>query len=221
MIEAVLFDMDGLMFNTEVMFKKFFKEQLDRYGVPAPLSVIEAMIGCDSRKVAIFEREYPGITEVMSYCQKHRIEYFYSMYQKPGSANMPGLKELISYLDENEIPYAIASSSAPEDIRRMVEHAGFPISYQILVSSKEGIPSKPAPDIFLEAARRLGKEPENCLVLEDSKNGILAAAAAKMHSIFVPDQIVPDQEMKEAIQTTCNSLKDVIPYLEKNRHMVE
>ena len=78
----------------------------------------------------------------------------------------------------------------------------------------------PAPDIFLETAKRLNVDPKNCLVLEDSKNGIIAAAGAHMHSIFVPDQIVPDEEMKPYIQTTCQSLKDVIAYLENQPAMV-
>lgn len=220
MIEAVIFDMDGLMFNTEVMFKKQFREALDRNNIPAPDSVVEAMIGCDSRRIQIFEQEYPGITETMSFCQKHRVEYFFDMFKEPGSANMPGLQELITYLDTKQIPYAIASSSAPEDIRRFVEYAGFKISYKVLTSSKEGLPSKPAPDIFLETANRLCVKPENCLVLEDSKNGIIAAADAHMHSIFVPDQVVPDEEMKSYIQTTCKSLRDVIPYLENHRAMI-
>ncbi len=220
MIKAVIFDMDGLMFNTEAMFKILFREVLDQNHILAPESIVEAMIGCDSRRVQIFEQEYPGITETMAYCQKHRMEYFFSMFKEPGSANMPGLQELIAYLDQQKIPYAIASSSAPEDIRRMVEHAGFKISYKVLTSSKEGIPSKPAPDIFLETAKRLNVDPKNCLVLEDSKNGIIAAAGAHMHSIFVPDQIVPDEEMKPYIQTTCQSLKDVIPYLENQPAMV-
>ena len=193
MIKAVIFDMDGLMFNTEVMIKKQFREALDFNHIDAPDSVIEEMIGCDS---------------------------IFDFFKEPGSANMPGLQELIEYLDQKKIPYGIASSSYPEDIRRFVEYAGFKISYKTLTSSKEGMPSKPAPDIFLEAARRLQERPEDCLVLEDSKNGIIAASSAGMRSIFVPDQIVPDEEMKKYIQTTCKSLKDVIPYLENQVHMV-
>ena len=100
---------------------------------------------------------------------------------------MPGLQELIAYLDQQKIPYAIASSSAPEDIRRMVEHAGFKISYKVLTSSKEGIPSKPAPDIFLAAAKALGVPAEECLVLEDSPNGLRAARAAGCKAVVVPD----------------------------------
>lgn len=214
-IDAVIFDMDGLMFDTESMFKKQFRQALDLYKIQAPDSIVESMIGCDSRKVQMFEREYPGIMEAMAYCQNHRMEYFFDYFKTPGSANKEGLRELVEYLDEKEIPYGIASSSRVEDIQRMVRYAGFKISYKVLTSSKEGIPSKPAPDIFLETAHRLNVKPENCLVLEDSKYGIMAAADARMHSIFIPDQIIPDEQMKTYIQTTCKSLKDVIDYLEK------
>ena len=214
MIKAVIFDMDGLMFNTEAMFKILFREVLDQNHIPAPESVVEAMIGCDSRRVQIFEQEYPGITETMAYCQKHRMEYFFSMFKEPGSANMPGLQELIAYLDQQKIPYAIASSSAPEDIRRMVEHAGFKISYKVLTSSKEGIPSKPAPDIFLAAAKALGVPAEECLVLEDSPNGLRAARAAGCKAVVVPDipPIPPESEGLWAARAA--TLADVIPLLE-------
>jgi len=82
-----------------------------------------------------------------------------------------------------------------------------------IVSGKEGFPSKPAPDIFLATAKRMGYKPEECLVLEDSKHGITAAYKAGMKSIFIQDQIVPDEE--KYIQETRNNLSEVIDYLER------
>ena len=81
-----------------------------------------------------------------------------------------------------------------------------------IVSGKEGFPSKPAPDIFLATAKRMGYKPEECLVLEDSKHGITAAYKAGMKSIFIQDQIAPDEEMKQYIQESRNDLSD---YLER------
>lgn len=214
MIKAVIFDMDGLMFNTEVMFKKQFRQALDKADIHCPDSVIERMIGCDSREVAEFETVYPGIIDVMAYCQKTRADYFFTFFKNPGDANMPGLKDLIEYLETKKIPYAIASSSYKGDILKFLDHAGFVLHPKEIVSGKEGFPSKPAPDIFLATAKRLGFAPEECLVLEDSKHGITAAYRAGMKSIFIPDQIIPDDEMKQYIQTTCKSLKEVIYYLE-------
>ena len=182
MIKAVIFDMDGLMFNTEKMFKDEFKEKAKELGVSCPDYFPEPLIGCDSRKVALYEEMYPGVTQVM---------------------------------EENKIPYAVASSSHPQAIKKFLSHAGFVLSPNVIVSSKEGYKSKLAPDVFLAAAERLGVEPENCLVLEDSKHGIMAAANAKMHSIFIQDQIAPDDEMKEYIQESCADLNGVIDYLKR------
>lgn len=214
MIKAVIFDMDGLMFNTEIMFKKQFRQNLDNANINCPDSVIERMIGCDSREIIEFEKTYPGISDVMTYCQKTRVDFFFDFFKNPGDANMPGLYELIQYLESTDIPYAIASSSFKEDILKFLGYAGFEIHPREIVSGKEGFPSKPAPDIFLATASRLGFEPSECLVLEDSKHGITAAFKAGMKSIFIPDQIVPDDEMKQYIQETRKDLNEVIEYLQ-------
>ena len=215
-IKAVIFDMDGLMFNTEKMFKDEFKEKAKELGVSCPDSFPEPLIGCDSRKVAEFEMMYPGVTRVMEKIQEERADYFFTYFKEPGSANMVGLQNLIEYIEENKIPYAVASSSHPQDIKKFLSHAGFVLSPNVIVSSKEGYKSKPAPDVFLAAAERLDVKPENCLVLEDSKHGIMVAPAnAKMHSIFIQDQIAPDDEMKEYIQESCKDLNEVIDYLKR------
>lgn len=216
MIKAVIFDMDGLMFNTEIMFKKQFRQALDKVDIHCPDSVIERMIGCDSREIIEFENTYPGISDVMSYCQKTRVNFFFEFFKNPGDANMPGLYELIQYLEKKPMDYAIASSSAKEDILKFINYAGFELHPKQIVSGKEGFPSKPAPDIFLATAKRMGYKPEECLVLEDSKHGITAAYKAGMKSIFIPDQIKPDEEMKKYIQETRNNLSEVIEYLERN-----
>ena len=141
----------------------------------------------------------------MEEIQEERADYFFTYFKEPGSANMVGLQNLIEYIEENKIPYAVASSSHPQDIKKFLSHAGFVLSPNVIVSSKEGYKSKPAPDVFLAAAKRLGMEPENCLVLEDSK----------MHSIFIQDQIAPDDEMKEYIQESCTDLNEVNDYLKR------
>ena len=78
--------------------------------------------------------------------------------------------------------------------------------------------AKPNPEIFLRGAEEVGVKPENCLVLEDTKQGILAAKRAGMHSCFIPDTIVPDEEMQAAIELQCDSLLDVIDLLEESRN---
>lgn len=214
MMQAVILDMDGLMYNTEVMFLETFPELCKKRGIDFSKEKVKQLIGCDSRRVAMFEEEYPGIIDAMQQLQNERIEVFHSFFKEPGSANKKGLKELITYMEGHHIPYAIASSSSPEAIQSFNAHAGFAFTPTAVVSSKmENIPSKPDPAIFLRAAELLKAEPQNCLVLEDGKYGILAAKRAGMRSVFIKDQVEPDEEMKAAIDLECKSLDEVIPLL--------
>lgn len=216
MIEAVIFDMDGLMYNTETLFKPALQQTAKTFGVEVPDYVCTQMIGCDSRIVSKFEDHYPGITKAMEHFQKLRIDIFLKMYPEKGSLDMKGLKELTDYLNEHHIPYAIASSSKVEDILRLNAHSLCDLRPSQIVSSKEpGIPSKPDPTIFKTAAQRMGIKIENCVVLEDSKYGIIAGRRAGAQTIFIPDQIEQDRQMYPYIQTKVHSLLDVIPILEK------
>lgn len=216
MIEAVIFDMDGLMFDTESTFFVGFKQVCLEHGISITDEIIYSMIGCDSRMISQYEKQYPGISEAMKDFQARRLEIFFEMYPEPGSGNMEGLEELIAYLNEAGIVYAIASSSHPKDIKRLVQHANCEIQPTEIVSSKEdGIASKPAPDVFLEAAKRLNIAPEKCLVLEDSKNGVMATRRAGMLSIYIPDKVYPDRQMYPYIHTTCDNLGDVIDFIER------
>lgn len=218
MIKAVIFDMDGLMFDTETMLIDVLQDIAQRRGLNVPISVIEQLIGCDSRKVNLFEKEYPGFISCMDEFQEKRMDYFFEYFKEPGSANKKGLKELVQYLDSIHMPYAIASSSQTKDIIRMVNHAGFDIHPQAIISSKDGIASKPSPDIFLVTAKQLHVKPISTLVLEDSKYGIMAAKRAHIKSIFIPDKIQPDEEMMTYLQETRSSLLDVIDYIKKEQN---
>lgn len=178
---------------------------------------VSQLIGCDSRTVQKFEDAYPGIIACMDHFQKVRLDIFMRMFPNPKDGCKPGLKALIRYLNQKKIPYAIASSSMRKDIERLIAYAHCDIHPREIVSSKEtGIPSKPDPMIFKEAAKRLGKAPEQCLVLEDSKFGIMAGRRAGCQTIFIPDRIEQDRQMYPYIQLRMHTLHDVIDYLEKN-----
>ncbi len=214
MIEAVIFDMDGLMYNTETIFKPAFQKVAKEFNVDVPDSICHQMIGCDSRRVKLFEEHYPGITQAMEKFQRVRLDVFLDMFPEKGALDMEGLRELIDYLNEEKIPYAIASSSKVEDIQRLNRHSLANLHPEQIVSSKEkGIPSKPDPTIFKTAAERLGKKPENCLVLEDSKYGIMAGRRAGCHTVFIPDQVEQDRQMYPYVQNKAKNLKEVITLL--------
>ena len=218
MIEAVIFDMDGLMFDTERMIIDWFEMLKEKYQLSIPKEVTYQLIGTDSSIVKRLNQQYPGLETVMDDYQSHRMEYTWMHFKKPGDANKKGLKELVEYLNEKKIPFAVASSSKKEHIQEMIDKAGFELKPNVVVSSKEGnMPGKPAPDIFLKAADMMGIPAENCLVLEDSKYGIMAAHNAGMKSVFIQDQIIPDDQMKQYIQMECDSLLDVINILKEDK----
>ncbi len=215
MINAVIFDMDGLMFDTETMFIDLVEMLKGKYGLSIPKEVTYQMIGTDSSIARRLNEMYPGLETVVQDYQSNRMEYTRQYFKESGSANKKGLQDLVEYLEEKQIPFAVASSSKKEHIQEMINQAGFDLKPYVVVSSKEGnIPGKPAPDIFLKAAEMMNIKPEHCLVLEDSKYGIMAAYNAGMKSVFIQDKIVPDEEMKQYIQIECDSLMDVIHVLE-------
>lgn len=221
MIEAVIFDMDGLMYNTEKIFKPVFQKVAKGYGIDVPDYVCQRMIGCDSRTVEQFEDRFPGIGKAMAQFQKERLDLFLAMYPEKGALDMPGLRELMDYLNQVKMPYAIASSSMVEDIKRLNAHSLAHIYPQEIISSKEnGIPSKPDPTIFKVAAKRLGKKPEQCLVLEDSKYGIMAGRRAGAKTVFIPDVVQQDRELYPYIQNKVDSLLDVIPLLKNPKSIL-
>ncbi|WP_294730408.1 HAD family phosphatase [uncultured Faecalibaculum sp.] len=217
-IRGVIFDMDGLMFDTETMFLKVLPEIGMANGYDIPPAAARAMMGCDSRKAVELEDQYPGLNHCLNEeYTPNRLKYFYEMFPAPGSADEPGLCELTEYLEEQNIPYAVASSSTRSDIMAFLAHAGRQLHPACILSGKEGFRSKPNPDIFLAAAMELGIDPAQALVLEDSAHGVKAARDGGFPCIWIPDVVEPDEEMRRNIQMELPTLADVKEWLEQAR----
>ena len=139
------------------------------------------------------------------------------VFRTQGVPAKPGLFELMNYLGGWHIPCAVASSSPLELIHLHLGHLGLEGAYQAIVSGRDsGIAhSKPAPDIFLEAARQLGVEPERTLVLEDSYSGVKAGAAGHFITIMVPDLSPVTDEMRGTASYICQDLAEVADLLDQ------
>lgn len=140
--------------------------------------------------------------------------YYDKRFAVAGSANKYGLKEIHDYLKKNGYKICIASSSRLAYIQKLVANCGFDFQADLILSSKGFCQSKPAPDIFLACAKKMGVKPENCLVLEDSKNGIRAAYNANMRRVWIPDQVPFNEEDMKYVDLQCENLKEVIDILE-------
>jgi HAD superfamily hydrolase (TIGR01509 family) len=215
-VQAVVFDMDGLLVDTESMFRDVMMETSRRRGVHLPVEVFLRMVGLQheaSRAVAMahfgedFDYE-PWIADAWEMAHARTAV---------GVAVKEGVVELLDYLDAAGVPRAVATSSGHPTVTRTLGPAGLLSRFQTIVAAGDYARGKPNPDPFLTAAARLGVDPTACLALEDSHNGVRAAHAAGMMTIMVPDLLEATQEMRALCVAVSETLHEVRALLEAQR----
>lgn len=216
-IQAVLFDCDGLMFETEIVSQLMWKNLMDRYGVKLPPDFFLKITGASRNDSDAYMRSIPGLEEHLPEIYQRRFDLSFWGHIQNDCLNKKGLLELVSYLETHKYKIAICSSSSVDYVKALLSTVSKPISYDALIGGNQVSHAKPDPEIFLKGAAAVSVSPEHCLVLEDSKQGILAAMRAGMHRCFIPDTIVPDEEMKEAMEFQCSDLSQVIDLLKQSR----
>lgn len=188
-IEAVLFDLDGTLIDSEPVYVDSNREFLARYGVHYDRERSESFVGRGtSEMLKDLEAMHPeSPLSALPLAEKTRmIDEAYMAYAPGRVKAFPGVEALARRLRDRGVPIAIASGSSPGVIRLMVESCGFEGLFGAVVAAAEVPRGKPAPDVFLEAASRLGVDPSRCLVLEDSEFGVQAALAAGMACVALP-----------------------------------
>lgn len=213
-IKAVIFDCDGLMFNTERYSIQVWKDEAEKAGISLPSDFFDRITGSGGEKTLAYI-ESCGLKDILPIIHNKRFDLDYLGSVPKDSMNMKGLIEIFTYLNQKGYRIAIASSSPDVYVQTLLSRVSVPLHYDALVGGNRVRNSKPNPEIFLLAAEALHTRPEECLVLEDSKAGILAAKNAGMRSVFIEDTVHPDEEMKEAIDLQADSLLGVIDLLEK------
>ena len=193
MINGVIFDMDGLMFDTERMWATFWEPALAALGLEYKEGLAEAERGTAGETSRNIVRQFYGedcdANAIIDSLHRVADEEF----RKP-VPKKPGLDELLAWLDANHIPMAVASSSRVHVIEGNLNNWGLTHYFKALVSGQQVKHSKPDPEIFLLAAEKLGTDPARTLVLEDSYNGVRAGAAGGFVTVMVPDLLPADDE---------------------------
>jgi HAD superfamily hydrolase (TIGR01509 family) len=204
--DAVIFDMDGLMLDSERIYRAAWQRAAADLGYPMSDALYELSIGrtIADGQALVAEALGPGFP--LSAFQRRWTGYWREL-QAAGIPPKPGLPELLRALDAARIRRAVATSTLREEALRTLGNlaAGF----HALVTGEEAPLGKPAPDIFLLAARRLGIAPARCLVLEDSEPGVRAAHAAGSAVILVPDLKLPSPEVAALAWQVLSSLHEV------------
>lgn len=204
---AVVFDMDGLLFDTEKLYQKAIAAAAAEGGHDLR-SVSRQMIGrpiAQSRELLI--RIYGPVFPV--------DDFFDSMFRHfdlLAAAHLPlkpGVVELLDALDTLELPSAIATSSAHNRVLDHLTAHNLDGRFQTVVGHGDYAASKPAPDSYLLAAKRLGVDPRSCLALEDSHNGVRSASSAGMMTVMVPDLIEPTEEIRSLYNFVARDLHEV------------
>ncbi len=216
MIKTVIFDMDGLMFDTERLTSNAWLEIGKRHGIPITEALMNRMRGLPlDGCIRIFKE---GLGEDFDYwtLRKERVVYVDQWIQEHGMPIKPGLTELLEWLKVHGYQIALATSTYQASADRLLDIAGVSPYYTCRVYGDMVAHGKPAPDIFLRTAQAASTPPEDCLVLEDSYAGVEAAWKAKMTVIMVPDMLPATEREYARIAMCADTLRDVIPFLEKD-----
>ena len=208
-VKGVLFDMDGVILDTEKLYTRFWCEAAQALGFPM---THEMALGMRSLSHEVGERQlkaYLGDSVDYQQVRSKRIELMTAFIKENGVELKPGIHELLEFLNEKGLKKAVATSSPLDRTKEYLSQVGLVDAFDELVSGHMVEHGKPAPDIYLYAASKLGLKPEECVVLEDSPTGLLAAVRAGCIPVMVPDQDQPDEEVKSRIYAVVENLHTV------------
>jgi HAD superfamily hydrolase (TIGR01509 family) len=194
-VEAALFDMDGLLLDTEAIYIEAMQAAAQELGREMSLEFCHSMIGVPSHECNLMIEAYYGegfsLTEFREHFSVHRRRLM-----EGGIPVKPGVVELLDFLAGHGLPLAVATSAGRATAQHQLGHAGLLGRFTALATRDDVERAKPHPDVYLEAARRLGVAPERCLAFEDSNIGLEAAHAAGAMAFMVPDLLQPLPETR-------------------------
>ncbi|MDO4808303.1 MAG: HAD family phosphatase [Coriobacteriales bacterium] len=207
MIQGAIFDMDGLMFDTEPIWTRTWAPVLATIGVEYPHGLADAVRGTSGKSMeAVINRFLPNVDA--AYVREKAYEHVHQELEK-GVPKKPGLDELLAYLASKDIPMAVASSSSLEAIKKNLANGGVSEYFGELFTGVGMAHPKPEPDIFLNTAAAMGVDPAHTLVFEDSLSGVRAGTAGGFITIMVPDMVAPDDFAREHAACICKDLLEV------------
>lgn len=210
---GVLFDMDGLVVDTEKLYSRFWREACAFYGYTMTYEQSLKMRGLGGQAGEHMLHTFFGPDADYMQLRNKRIELMDAFVDEHGVELKPGIFELMDALDAKGIPAAITSSSPIPRIRKFLAPYGLDSRFAALCSGRDVPKGKPAPDIYLAGARALNLPPEHCLALEDAPAGIESAYRAGCLPLMIPDLDPPGEETAAMLYAMANSLTDVISIL--------
>jgi HAD superfamily hydrolase (TIGR01509 family) len=210
---AVIFDMDGLMLDTETIYQRAWQQAANEMGYHIEDSLFLQLVGRRTQDCEVLILAEMGPNFPLETFHERWMEHWDEIYRIDGIELKPGLVQLLDRIDDLAIPKAVATSSTRPEAVRSLSASGLDQRFSIVVTGDQVANGKPAPDIFLEAARRLSIAPDTCWAFEDSSAGAIAADKAGMSVYIVPDVHMPTPEASDAATSVLPSLYEAIPLL--------
>ncbi len=211
---AVVFDMDGVLFDTQKVYNRTWVETAGILGIKNFEEVSLQCVGRNRHDQEKLLLDYYGEFPIEEFFRL-KNEIFDRHIDEDGVELKPGTVELLRFLKEHNSQVAIASSSRMNVVRHHIEETGIAQYFDKIVTGDLVTHSKPSPDIYLKACEMLEVLPEDTYAVEDSYNGLDAAVNAGMKAVMVPDILPPTPEYDEKIYMRCDSLLDFRDYLRK------
>ena len=215
-IELFLFDMDGLLFDTETIYVGYGREVAKKMGYTITKDIVEKTTGVTDDKARILFKESLGqdfpYDEMMGTVKDHILE----LAKKSEVSLKSGALELLEFLRENNKEMILATSSDFFMAEALINGKDLKKYFSYFVTAEDVVHGKPDPEVFLIGAKKAGVSPKKTAVFEDSFNGIRAAHAAGTFPIMVPDKLKPTEEIEKLVYKKFNSLVEVLDYFKGN-----
>ena len=197
--EAVIFDMDGVLIDSEPIHIGIEKQLFDKLGIDVSETVHRSYMGASNEFMYSDLRSRfnlsESVTELIESDELFRSDYFHRLETIPAN---DGLISLLSQIKTAGLKLAVATSSSPEIADLLLNKCGIASFFDAIVTTSEAGKSKPSPDVYLLAAQKIGVSPEDCIVFEDSPNGLLSAKSAGMFCVVIQSDSELIQKLSKA-----------------------
>lgn len=194
---AVIFDMDGVIFDSERLVLECWEKLADEYHLEGMREAFIPCIGTNNTMTKEIVLNYYGKDFPYDEFTQKSSRLFHEIIDQDGLPVKTGVRELLDFLKEKHVPTAVASSTRLQSVTQELKQAGLYDYFQVVMGGDQLKRSKPEPDIYLMTCEKLGVKPDTAYAIEDSYNGIRSSYRAGMRPIMVPDMLPPTEEMRE------------------------
>jgi HAD superfamily hydrolase (TIGR01509 family) len=216
MIKGIVFDMDGLMFDTERLVVKAWNDAGKQFGYQITEDIVVKTLGLNVENTKQVFLQHFGDDFDFSAIRERRVTYVTEYIENNGMPVKPGLYELLDYLTSRNYQITVATSTERKKAHYYFEKAGIDRYFNEIVCGDMVKRGKPEPDIYLKACEVIGVDPSECFALEDAPLGILSAHRAGLKAVMIPDLVKPDEQTKKIIFAEVSTLFGVIDLLEQD-----